>query len=174
MQRTFVLAGLVLALTACVMAAAEDFDLDLHPYAVQRCLDLSHIRSRAEVTRFVNPYYLRGDLDGDGKADYAVAVKGKRSGLIRVLVCLADGTGHLLGREQEEPLFSDYSKDDYFPPVWMLYTVDEAKQIGESTTNEPARLPVVRGEVIALWREDGFNAIYWDGTKFCYAPTPRD
>lgn len=135
-------------------------DAGVLPQAIDRCLELPNVRQRTEIVKAVNPFYLRGDFDGDGKPDYAVAVKGKQSGKLRVLMCMGNNRAFLLGSESGERPFSDMRDDNYFAPTWMVYTVPEAKEIGRYDSNEPRNLPTVRGEVLAMWWEDGMAAIY--------------
>lgn len=47
-----------------------------HPVAISNCLERPAILGRVSVDRNKNPYYLRGDFNGDRLPDYAVAVKG--------------------------------------------------------------------------------------------------
>ena len=46
------------------------------PRLVDECTRSKDIASRGTLSAAVNPHYLRGDFDGDGRADYAVAMKG--------------------------------------------------------------------------------------------------
>ena len=50
-----------------------------------------------ELSAAVNPFYQRGDFDGDGKADLAILVRDKVSGKIGILVLHRSGTPALLG-----------------------------------------------------------------------------
>jgi hypothetical protein len=148
-------------------------DSDVLPAMIERCLELPNVRQRTEIAKVMNPFYLRGDFDGDGKPDYAVAVKGKQSGKLRVLMCMGNNRAFLLGSENGEHPFSDMREDNYFAPTWMVYTVSEAKEIGRYEGNEPRKLPAVRGEILAMWWEDGMSAIYWDGSAFKWAGARR-
>lgn len=146
---------------------------DLLPPVIERCMELPNVIQRAEIAKAVNPFYLRGDFDGDGKPDYAVAVKGKSSGKPRVLMCMGNNRAFLLGSENGEHPFSDMKDDNFFAPTWMIYTVSEARGIGRYNSNEPRRLPTIRGEVLVMWWEDGMAAIYWNGSIFKWAATQR-
>ena len=53
--------------------------------------------SHVELFAAVNPFYQRGDFDGDGKADLAILVRDKASGKIGILVLHRSGKPALLG-----------------------------------------------------------------------------
>ena len=152
------------------IAASYADETELLPGTVDRCLAQKVVAGQADFVKAVNPFYLRGDFDGDGKPHYAVAVKGKKSGKLRVAMCLGNGRAILLGSEGGAP-FSDMPDDNFFAPFWMVYSVNEARKIGQFDSNEPRRLPVIRGEVVVMCWEDGIAAIYWDGAKFRWAGT---
>lgn len=52
-------------------------DMDNAPFVVSKCLQDE--TNGVEISRRMNPFYLRGDFDGDGKLDYAVLVKDRKS-----------------------------------------------------------------------------------------------
>jgi hypothetical protein len=139
------------------------------PATVETCLQDQAVRGRIAVSLNVNPYYLRGDFDGDGKIDYAVAVKGTTSGKLRVLICTGTKRVFLLGSEGNGPAFSDMADDNFFAPSWMVYTRAEVNDLTKYTSNVPQAVPASRGEAIAMVWEDGISLIYWDGAKFRWA-----
>ena len=163
----------LISLLLLLAGALSAEDAELFPATIDRCLERPNIRQLADVTKAVNPFYLRGDFDGDGKPDFAVAVKARQSGKLRVLMCMGNNRTFLLASEAGGPPFSDMQDDNYFAPTWMVYTVSEAKQIGRYDANEPRKLPTIRGEVLVMWWEDGMSAIYWDGSTFKWAGAQR-
>ena len=110
---------------ACVLlpiskAADESDKILIHPEHIDKCLKSSEASS-VEVNTNLNPYYLRGDFDGDGKADYAIAVRGRKTARNGVLVCVGNGRVFLLGADQPlKPPFSDMPDDNFFAPNWAL------------------------------------------------------
>ena len=50
-----------------------------------------------EISGAINPFYQRGDFDGDGKADLAILVRDKTSGKIGILMLHRAGKPVLLG-----------------------------------------------------------------------------
>jgi hypothetical protein len=53
--------------------------------------------NRVEISGAVNPFYQRGDFDGDGKADLAILVRDKATGKIGILMLHRAGKPVLLG-----------------------------------------------------------------------------
>jgi hypothetical protein len=131
------------------------------PFAVSDCSDANpwvHQKIRFYVLE--NPYFVRGDFDGDGKNDYAITVESrtiKRDGL---LVCFGDKKKQpvLLGLDPETP-----------PPFWRLldWDVQTLEQIKEKKDSKGNRLKIKpAGESIVMYWEDAVGIIYWDGKQF--------
>ena len=53
--------------------------------------------NNVEISGAVNPFYQRGDFDGDGKADLAILVRDKATGKIGILMLHRAGKPVLLG-----------------------------------------------------------------------------
>jgi len=115
-----------------------------------------------------NPFYLRGDFDGDGKPDYAIEVRSK-SGGTGVLVCAGSGALFVLGAGLGGPTFSDMEQDRFLAPNWAVYTRQDVSALGAFRSNVPRPVPAVKGEAIAMIWEDGISLIYWDGARFKWA-----
>ncbi len=145
---------------------AWDDDVKIHPETIYECMRLP-MASQAEITMGKNPYYLRGDFDGDGRPDYAVAVRGKLTKRLGVLICVGTGIGYLLGADNPTvPPFSDMPKDLFFAPNWAALSRQETTEISKLPPFGPRVLPQIRGETIAMTWEDGTALIYWDGQRF--------
>lgn len=162
----FIFAYLVLS---TAVKGAEDNDDVVYPGTVFACLrnpaaaDLSVTTDRAM-------YYLRGDFDGDGKADYAVAVRGKKTKRRGVLIC--DGLGRIfvLGADTPtQPPFSDVEEDNFVAPNWLVYSRAETKALGNLPCCVPHPVPRTTGETIGMVWENGTGLIYWDGHRYRWA-----
>jgi hypothetical protein len=115
----------------------------------------------------VNPFYLRGDFDGDRRVDYVVLIEVRTSGKV--------GLAIFLNRQQKwrvqilaagRPfLYEDYSNDDFaWLDAWHVHAKGKVRQ--GVTERKP---PVLLGDAILVAAsEQASGLIYWDGKKFCW------
>ena len=158
-----------LSVGSLVARAAEDDSAVIHPVQVRECLK-KPAAADLSVTTDTNPYYLRGDFDGDGKPDYAVAVRGSKSKRNGILVCAGNDRIYVLGADQPlKPPFSDLQDDNFVSRNWAVYTPIQTRELTAWKGNVPLPLPPVFGETIAMIWEDGIALIYWDGHQFRWA-----
>jgi hypothetical protein len=122
------------------------------PTALQKCMQSKAV-SDLQMTNRVNPFFLRGDFDGDGKLDYAVLVTQRTTGKQGIVICV---TGRSIpavisaGRSLGEPNDDDLRGYD----AWK---VDDRQQ------------PVVsppREAILVIAKESASAVIYWDGKQF--------
>lgn len=107
------------------------------------------------VSSEINPFYLRGDLDGDGEADHAFLVNsGSNRG---IAVCLARETSpRILGAARSFDGMLDLGFDH-----WVVYPMQPVERGVEE--DEP---PSLRGEaILVLVIEAGSGLIYWNGRE---------
>ena len=167
MNRSILLFFLFLSALANANAQVEN---TLHPESVENCLQNPGVKGRFFVSFKMNPYYLRGDFDGDGEPDYAVAIKGRKTMRNGVLICTARKQAIILGADNPlSPPFSNMPADNFVAPHWQVLTREETKSLGKFATTVPNPLPAPKGETIAMIWEDGISLIYWDGEKFRWA-----
>jgi hypothetical protein len=155
------------------LQAAEDLVV-IHPDQIANCLKL-RVASTVDLNMQTNPYYLRGDFDGDGKVDYAVAVRGRITKRNGVLVCAGNGKAFVLGADQPlRPPFSDMPRDNFFAPNWSIYSKAEINALGKFAGGGVPVVPRnILGESIAMIWEDGIALIFWDGRAFKWAAPTR-
>ncbi|RMG04734.1 MAG: hypothetical protein D6735_06400 [Acidobacteria bacterium] len=133
------------------------------PFFVYDCLDQNEEVAREIETQLPmihNPYFVRGDFDGDGRVDYAVIVESRKTKQEGLLICFRKKKirAVLLGLDPKKR-----------PPFWLLMnwdvqTREEVVKIrnfkGESIGIRP------KAESIVMKGEDWIGVIYWDGRKF--------
>jgi hypothetical protein len=117
-----------------------------------------------EISGGVNPFYQRGDFDGDGRADLAILVRAKATGKIGILMLHRAGKPELLGAGRP---FGNGGDDFAWIDQW---SVDDggssARRRGSSTAGEPADALWVAKEGAAsaliryrnnryVWRQQG-------------------
>ena len=152
-------------LTICVLASRGADVSPLVPEMLAACL--AKVRPAGERVEFytgVNPFYLRGDFDGDGRADYVAQILHPvsdskatidSSGLI---FCFASGRVDVMGArlgpipENADPLL-------LISPSWeaLPSDSDEVKSLSAS------------GDVVVMAWEDGSGMIYRDKGDYRWA-----
>src|SRR6266496_3013098 len=82
----------------CPSVAGQSLDEWNIPPAISDCLSRESVLA---IRSDINPFYVSGDFDGDGKLDYAVQVTEVKSSKKGILVCLSSvrspqviGAGH--------------------------------------------------------------------------------
>lgn len=140
------------------------------PLAIGRCIKSPQAKG-LRIDFSTNPFYLRGDFDGDGKPDYAVRVfaeRRPRDHAEGLLVCTGSGSVILLGVNISGRKFSDMSNDNFFAPEWEVFTREGARESLKASHTVPNPAPDPKGEAIAMVWEDGCPLIYWDGRQFVW------
>jgi hypothetical protein len=119
------------------------------------------IRTNYKINRDLNPFYLRGDFDGDGKIDYALAVIESKTNKKGILIYHTGTTKHFLaGAGKAIP---NGHGDDY---PWMdAWEVSDEKTIEQGITD--MKPPKLLGEAILVQKlESASGLIYWDGKEY--------
>jgi hypothetical protein len=130
------------------------------PTRINACMESPKLKSY-KIDQRTNPYYLRGDFDGDEKPDFAVMVtsgNNKTSGLI---ICQGDGRSVVLGAGSR-PGFSTMPEDNFLSSDWEVVTLAEFREL----LYDKKVAALAKGEVICLTWEDGNAYIYWDGERY--------
>ena len=108
----------------------------------------------------LNPFILRGDFDGDGRADIALLVRARTSGKHGIaIVHRATGRVFIIGAGRN----NTDGGDDY---SWMdAWTVFERGAVARGATN--ARPPLLKGDALLVAKSEAASAIlYWTGTTY--------
>lgn len=132
--------------------AADALTLNVPHWALE-VLDASFWTQYAWSGR-VNPFFQRGDFDGDGQPDLALLVRQKASGKIGIVfVHRATHAVHVVGAGTP---FGSGGDDFQWLKVW---SVEEGTVLVE--------VPGHRGEVLYVETPEAAGAvIYWDGTQY--------
>lgn len=107
----------------------------------------------------INPFYLRGDFFGNGKAVYAVLVEnGNQQGL---MVCPGGGAKpRVLGAGTEFNKMKDLNFN-----AWQVH----AKTKGVERGVDEGKPPVLLGDAILIeWEESASALVYWNGKQFVW------
>ena len=158
---------------APVVSGAEDFYPWMVPKSVQKCLQASQqlAVTPIEVNREVNPFYIRGDFDGDGRLDLAVAVRTPGKDNRSVLICSGEKPLALLGNSAKRRVDLGDAGDEIVSLGWSVVGLQDV--LTELGANNPRRhngfrsaLAAVRGEMILMPAEDRLGLIFHDGRGF--------
>jgi hypothetical protein len=96
--------------------------------------------NNVEISGAVNPFYQRGDFDGDGKADLAILVRDKATGKIGILMLHRAGRPVLLGAGRA---FGNGGDDFAWIDRWSVDDCGSNPRRGSG--------PSARGPADALW-----------------------
>ncbi len=155
--RPLIVAASLAALPCSLPAQARD------PLAVYRGWNVPRWAIEVLGTQFqaqyewydrVNPFYQRGDFDGDGQTDLAVLIRHKATRKVGIaFVHRGTGTIHVVGAGTR----LGNGGDDF---TWLgVWRVDDGRALRE--------VPGFRGEVLYVEKpESAGGLIYWDGSRY--------
>jgi hypothetical protein len=133
------------------------------PKAVKKALTNGSIGKEYELSFHLNPYYLEGDFNGDGKMDIAVLVKGRSTGKLGIAIVhgtigkvtiLGSGVGIGNGGDDFEWMDS-----------WQVYS----KMRAAHAVSEPS-VPHLRGDALLVEKSEAASAlIYWNGKRYVWS-----
>lgn len=160
---TFILAVLII-LFAHRLGGQELSNGNL-PSEIEQFVTDSHFGEKYELVFSMNPFYLRGDFDGDAKPDYALRIKSKKDGKtgiafwlssLRRFVILGAGIPWRAGNSLQADM------------DWMdLRQVYGKRPIERGV--EAGSPPKLIGEaVLAARSESASGIIYWNGKRFAW------
>ncbi len=108
-----------------------------------------------------NPFYLRGDFNGDGNQDYAISVVNRSNGKRGVAVFFSHTNYEIIAAGM--PLLEDGRHDDlWYIDAWSVYSKREV-ELGVGETEE---ITLTAEAILAIKTESSSGIIYWDGKKF--------
>jgi hypothetical protein len=126
---------------------------------IDRAIANGSLAKKYELSHRVNPFYLRGDFNGDGKIDIAVLVKQRSTGKIGIAIIngatekvtvLGAGTGIGNGGDDFEWMDS-----------WEMYSKD---RMANGTSG-----PKLRGAALLVSKSEAASAlIYWNGRRYVW------
>lgn len=120
------------------------------------------IKTNYKINKDLNPFYLRGDFNGDKKIDYALAVIESKTDKKGILIYHpATKTTFKLGAGKRIP--NGYERDDM---GWMdAWHICNKKEIEQGVTDQ--KPPKLIGEAIYAFKlESSSGIIYWDGKEY--------
>jgi len=160
-RRTVALIASVIALASSAAAQAPTFP---QRYSVPEWVETAMTRAGLDRTLAVearlNPFILRADFDGDGRADAAVLVADKASGKKGIaIVHRATSRVFVVGAGRA----NSNGGDDF---SWMdTWTVFDKGPVRPGATKESP--PALKGDALLVAKSEAADALlWWDGTTY--------
>ena len=140
-------------------AAAQRHDI---PKAVERALTNGALAKEYDVSSRLNPLYLEGDFNGDGKIDVAVLVKQRSTSKLGIAIIHGGtdkvtilGAGIDIGNGGDDFEWMDY---------WQVYPRDRV--VVETGETAPRR----HGDALLVGKSEAASAlIYWNGKRYVWS-----
>jgi hypothetical protein len=154
--------ALIMLITTIAFAQDSHRDWVQHqniPPEVLQAFRTSGLDSTYEISFHLNPFYLRGDFNGDKSTDYAVLVQRKSNGKVGIAVVLGRsatitvcGAGYIVG-----------GSDNFnWMDAWCVYTKGPTHQ---GATELPP--PALKGDALLVKKlEAASGLIYWTGKRY--------
>jgi hypothetical protein len=144
---------------------AQSVEPENIPQDVQAAVESGHFAETYKLDGRMNPFYLRGDFDGDGKPDYALWIKAKAGGATGIAIWLSSRQKFIILGAGVPFRFAGSTESNFEDlNVWRVYGKRPVEQGVEA--GPPPRLI---GEAILVGRsESGSGLIYWDGKSFMW------
>ena len=164
LHRSLVCLGLLLGTYACQLCAQEINPENL-PEDVDTQFATGPFAQAYSISGRINPFYLRGDFDGDGKPDYAILVVSNKDHSRGIAIWLSSQAKiFALGAGNPFKFSHGESVDFEFMDTWQVYgkkPVERGVQAGP-----PPRLI---GEALVVGKKESASGlIYWNGKQFAW------
>lgn len=119
------------------------------------------ILSSYKINKVLNPFYLRGDFNGDGNMDYALAIIEIESNKKGILIYHTETKNHFFVGAGTK--ISNSNGDDYsWMDAWKVY---DKKEVGIGV-GETQKLILNSEAILAMKLESSSGIIYWDGKEY--------
>ena len=133
------------------------------PDAVKKALTNGSDGKEYDLSFRINPSYLEGDFNGDGKMDVAALVKERSTGKLGIaIVHNTTGKVTILGAG----IGIGNGGDDFeWMDSWQVYSKTHAGHAATETT-----VPRLRGDALLVEKSEAASAlIYWNGKRYVWS-----
>jgi hypothetical protein len=132
------------------------------PEPVQRAITNGLLAKNYEVAFRLNPSYLRGDFNGDGKIDVAVLVKQRSTG--KTGIAIIDGVTNKVTILGAGTAVGNGGDDFEWMDTWQVYSKTRVAPGGDVTN-----VPHLRGDALVVGKREAASAlIYWNGKRYVW------
>ena len=161
-NRSIFTVGMLLAMCGhyCL---AQGLKAENIPHEVQAAVESKRFSDLYTLDERMNPFYLRGDFDGDGKPDYALWIKSKVGGETGIAIWLSSRHEFIVLGAGKPFRFSGATESNFDNlNIWEVYGKRPIERGAEAGSP-----PSLIGEAILVGRsESGSGLIYWAGKSF--------
>jgi hypothetical protein len=158
-------AAIILLVLCGAKSHAQDVEIENIPSEVLQAVELGEFAKTYVVDGSLNPFYLRGDFDGDGKADYALRVKAKVNGAVGIAIWLSSQHKLIvLGAGKMFTVSGTSTSNLDFLNTWEVYARGPVERGVES--GPPPHL--VGDAILAGKHASASGLIYWNGKRFVW------
>jgi hypothetical protein len=132
------------------------------PELIQRAITNGPLAKKYEVAFRLNPFYLRGDFNGDGKID--VAVLAKQRSTAKSGIAIIDGVTNKVTILGAGTAVGNGGDDFEWMDSWQVYPKERTRHAaGELGVSR------VRGDALFVSKTEAASAlIYWNGKRYVW------
>jgi hypothetical protein len=133
------------------------------PDAVKKALTKGALGKEYDLSTRINPSYLEGDFNGDGKIDAAVLVTQRSTG--KVGIAIVHGTTGKVTILGAGSVMGNGGDDFEWMDSWQVFPkVRAAHAAGETS------VPHLRGDALLVEKSEAASAlIYWNGKRYVWS-----
>ena len=129
------------------------------PEAIDRAIANESLARNYELSHRMNPFYLRGDFNGDGKIDVAVLMKQRSTG--KIGIAMINGANDKVTILGAGTAIGNGGDDFEWMDSWEIYSKD---RMASGTS-----VPKLRSDALLVSRSEAASAlIYWDGRRYIW------
>jgi hypothetical protein len=144
---------------------AQEVDYQNVPDDVRDAIGLGQFSETYDLDGSINPFYLRGDFDGDGKADYAFRIKSKADHSSGIAIWLSSLRRFvILGAGKPFEFSGSIAANLNFLNTWTVY----GKRAIERGVESGSPPHLIGEAILAGEREGASGLIYWNRKSFVW------
>lgn len=130
------------------------------PPGVLEALGKAGVAAKFSISAHLNPFYIQGDFNGDGKLDCAILVRNRASGKLGVaIVHMGKKNVSIIGAGTAFGIGSD---DFAWMDAWYAYP---RGKVYRGADEDPP--PTLKGDALMLIKMESASGLaYWDGTHY--------
>jgi hypothetical protein len=131
------------------------------PEVINKAVTNGLLAKEYELSFRINPFYLHGDFNGDGKTDIAVLVKQRSTG--KLGIAIVNGTTDKVTVLGAGKAIGNGGDDFEWMDSWQVYSKGRAAQDAEGS------VPHLHGDALLVGKREAASAlIYWNGKRYVW------